>query len=114
MATVGPVLQASPSGVVAALWENLATGDTITEFSPNGTTTLAGSVQFAGTFGGATVTLEVSNDNTNWETLSDTLGSIITATSAAMFEFSTAALYIRPNISGGSSDAVDVTICLRG
>jgi hypothetical protein len=46
--------------------------------------------------------------------MKDLLGNTISTTSAAYFEFTTAGVYIRPAISGGTGDAVDVTMSLRG
>jgi P pilus assembly chaperone PapD len=71
-------------------------------------------VQVTGTFGGATIALQVSNDGTNYATLKDGTGTTITFTSAGMAEFSTAALYIKPSSSGGTADDVTVTVVLRG
>ena len=75
---------------------------------------LAGSVQVTGTFGGATITLQVSNDGTNYVTLKDGIGNDITFSAAGMREFSTAALYLKPTSSGGTADNVIVTVILRG
>lgn len=97
-----------------AKWEALATGDTATTHTLEGTTGLLGSFQAFGTFGGATVILQGSNDGTNWVALSDPSGTAISLTAAGAFEFSTAMAYIRPSISGGSSDDVDVVVVTRG
>ena len=40
--------------------------------------------------------------------------TVISATANALFEFTTAAMYIRPVITGGAANAVDVTVVLRG
>lgn len=95
-------------------WADIATGDTIVAYEISGQAGLAGAVQFAGTFGGATVTLQGSNDGTNYVTLTDPTGSDISVTSAGLIEFSTACRYIKPGTSGGTGDAVDVTVVLRG
>ena len=58
--------------------------------------------------------LQGSNDNTNWVNLTDTFGSTIQISSAGGKEFSTGALYIRPLVTGGSGDDIDVSISLRG
>lgn len=117
MATVSPTLSpVYPQGetVVRWIWDNLATGDTIVSAGIPGQAAVAGSIQFTGTFGGATVKLQVSNDNSTYFDMKDLLGNAITATSAGYFEFTTAGVYLRPAISGGTGDAVDVTISLRG
>lgn len=94
-------------------WSDIATGDTINPVQVEREEGGLGSVQFTGAFGGATVTLEASNDGTNFVTLKDVFGTDVSVTAAGMHEISTGALYLRPGISGGSSDAVDVTLVLR-
>jgi len=95
-------------------WADIATGDTMVAYEISDQAGLAGSVQFAGTFGGATVTLTGSNDGTNFVTLVDQTGASMSVTAAGLAEFSTACRYIKPGISGGTGDAVDVTVVLRG
>ena len=114
MATVSPVRSSGGIGIEIITWEALATGDTINTAQPSGQAGLAGSVQIAGTFGGATVTLQGSNDGANYVTLKDTSGTASSVRAAGLVDFSTACRYIKPGISGGTSDDVDVTVCLRG
>ncbi len=113
MATINPV-RSSPGGAASKiLWEGMATGDTITPDLPSRSEPV-GSVQVTGTFGGATVTLQGSNDGTNYVTLKDLSGADISFTTAGLAYFDGRTLYIRPGISGGSSDDVDVTVIYRG
>ncbi len=117
MATVSPEFSpvyAQGQTIMRNVWADLATGDTVVQLGIPGQAAVAGSVQFTGTFGGATVKLQASNDNSTYFDMKDLLGSVISATSAGYFEFTTAGVYIRPAISGGTADAVDVTMCLRG
>ena len=65
-------------------------------------------------FGGATVKLQVSNDNTTYFDVKDTGATTVSATAAAIFNFSSAAIYFRPAITGGTGDAVDIYLVLRG
>jgi len=95
-------------------WAAFSTGETATPVKLQNMQGLAGSVQVTGTFGSATIVLQVSNDGTNWTTLSDSTGAAISLTAAGMREFSTAALFLRPSSSGGTGDNVDVTVVLRG
>lgn len=68
------------------------------------------SVQFSGTFGGATCILQGSNDNLTWYTLTDPQGnSISTVASAILEQVSEATRYIRPSSSGG--DGTQAVIC---
>lgn len=111
MATVSPVpVDDNPK---VYLWEALATGDTVNYIEPLGLEPLAGFMQATGTFGSATITLQGSNDGTNFVDLYDRTGTAISLTAAGGVDFSTSARYIKPGISGGSSDDVDVHITLR-
>lgn len=68
-------------------------------------------VSVEGTFGG-TVTIQVSNDNTNWFTLNDPLGDAITFTTNGYSEVSTGAAYIRASAGSGVS-SVNVRFSIR-
>lgn len=114
MATVSPVLSRTAEGVPYLLWENVATGDTLQPYAVHARLGLDASVQFAGTFGSATVKLQQSNDNTTYFDMKDTAGTTVSTTAAALFNFSSAAVYLRPAITGGTGDAVDVYLVLRG
>lgn len=69
--------------------------------------------QITGTFGGATVTIEGSNDGTNWETLTDVAGNSASYTAAAMAAIAENPLYIRAATTGGSGTDVDVTVAIK-
>lgn len=117
MATVSPVFDFVPtqsSKTPRITWTDASTGDTLEPFSVDAQTAIAGAVQFSGTFGGATAKLQVSNDGVTYFDMRDLGGTTISATAAAMFEFTTAAAYVRPTISGGTGDDVDVIVVLRG
>jgi hypothetical protein len=80
-------------------WSPLLAGDTgravdFSEFADR-------SVQFAGTFGGASVSLQGSNDGVNWHVLTDTQGAPISKTSAALSAVAEMTRYVRPAVSGG-------------
>lgn len=114
MATIVPTTVEEQIRAAAYRWTDYSTADTSTPIKVQNMQGLAGSVQITGTFGGATIALQVSNDGTNFVTLNDNIGAPITFTSAGMREFSTAALFIKPTSSGGTADNVTVTIVLRG
>jgi hypothetical protein len=114
MATVAPVLSRTAEGVPYLLWENIATGDTVLPYAVQGRLGLNAAVQFAGTFGGATAKLQVSNDGTTFADIKDVHGTTVSATSAAHFEIGRSSIYFRPSVTGGTSDAVDVYLVLRG
>jgi hypothetical protein len=71
-------------------------------------------MQVTGTFGGGSVALQGSNDGTNWVALKDLAGAVIAITAAGGVDFSVSCVYIRPLITGGTGNDVDVTIALRG
>lgn len=117
MATVTPtfsLVKTQSEPIPRIVWEDIVTGDTINSIPVLGQAAVAGSVQFGGTFGGATIKLQVSNDGTTFFDMKDLSANTVEATAAAFFEFTTSAVYLRPAISGGAANAVDVTVCLRG
>ena len=103
------------SGCDLFTYDNLDTADTApgTVLS-SGTAPVIGSIQVIGTFGGASVALQGSNDGTNWVGLADRAGTVIALTAAGGAEFSTSFVYLRPLATGGSGDDLDVFIALRG
>lgn len=111
MATVSPTIS-TLSGVPRVVWAGIVTGDTINSFTLSEQWGLAGSVQISGTFGGATVTLQHSNDGINWVIAKDLLGASISATTNTIFEVSLSSLYFRPAVSGGGP--IDVIVVFRG
>ncbi len=115
MATITPTR--SSEGVnqtETIVWSGAATGDTINNAKLETISGIMGCVQVTGTFGSATVVLQGSNDASNWVTLKDTTGTAISVTSDGMVDFSTACLYIRPGISGGTGDSLTIRVVLRG
>jgi hypothetical protein len=114
MATITPSTDGPISTARIVNWLGAATADTITEYAIPEEYGAIGCVQVDGTFGGATVALQVSNDGTTWAALNDVSGNAISVTAAGFAEFSTAAVYIRPAISGGTSDSINVRLAFRG
>jgi len=114
MATIALNRSGLPNVGWKHFWETLTEADSAEAAELNSLSGLAGSVQVTGTFGGATVTLQSSNDGTNFATMKDPAGNDISMTSAGMSEFSTAARYIRPSATGGTAQDVDVTVIARG
>lgn len=69
------------------------------------------SVQVTGTFGGATVTIEGSNDGVNYFTLVDPHGnnlSFVTSRLEAVLEM---VLWVRPKVTGGDG-TTDLTVTM--
>lgn len=89
-------------------WANLAAGDDgapieAVEFADR-------SVQVAGTFGGATLVVEGSNDSTAYGTLTDPQGNDLNITAARIEMVSEVTRLIRPRVQGGTG--VNLTISL--
>jgi hypothetical protein len=103
------------SGCDLFTYNNLDTADTDPGFIlPSGTTPAIGCIQVVGTFGGATVALQGSNNGADWLNLEDRSGDTIAITAEGGAEFSTSFVYLRPKATGGTGDDVDVFIALRG
>ncbi len=82
-----------------AKWEGLAAGD-------DGALVMGAqytdkSVQVVGTFGGATLTFQGSNNGTDWSPLTDPQGNALNFATAKIELVSEATLYIRPIVTGG-------------
>jgi hypothetical protein len=67
-------------------------------------------VHVTGTFGGATILIQGSNNNTDWLTLNDNAGVALSFTAAGMKVILENPLYIRASSSGGTGTDVDVLI----
>jgi len=99
--------------VVKYAWAGLTDGDTGDVVDLMGLSGLACSVQITAATGGA-VTMQVSLDGTNWETMKDTGGNDVTAAAGATayFDVSTAALYAQP-LGGTSLTDGDLMMVVR-
>jgi hypothetical protein len=87
-------------GVYLATWSGLASGE-IGE-PQSGPKNADRSVQVDGTFGvGGSVSIEGSNDGTNWFTLTDQAGVALSFTTAGIRSVLQASVYIRPKVAGG-------------
>lgn len=93
-------------------WTPLAQGD---DGSPCSLAQYADrSVQVAGTFGGATLRVEGSNDGTNWATLTDPQGNELLITGAKIEMVTEVTLYIRPVVvGGGGTTALTVALLFK-
>jgi len=67
-------------------------------------------VECATTFGGGTVTIEGSNDGTNYRTLHDTDGNALTFTSGGLKQILEATAKIRAKMTGSTNPDVTVTL----
>jgi hypothetical protein len=72
------------------------------------------SVQFTGTFGGATVVLEGANVSGTYATLTDGDGNSISKSSAALETVYENTRYVRPKVTGGDgTTAIVITMLVR-
>lgn len=71
------------------------------------------SVQVVGTFNGGTLTVEGSNDGTNWVVLTDPQGNNLTITAARLEQIQELTRFIRPRVSAGTGVDLDVFFVLR-
>lgn len=69
------------------------------------------SVQIEGTFNGATVAIQGSNDGVTFETLLDPAGNALSKGSAGIFQIATPALWLQPLVtSGGAGTSLLITV----
>lgn len=103
-------ISSGDGSVKLAKWAGLSASDTASaiEFVEWGDR----SVQITGTFNAGTVTLEGSNDGTNWVTLADPQGNAISKTSAAIEQVLELTRYMRPKCVGAGM-TIDVNMVLR-
>lgn len=71
------------------------------------------SVQMVGTWNSATVSLQGSNDGTNWASLTDPLGNALALTADGLKQVSEITRYIRAKVTSGSVTSVTVTVFAR-
>lgn len=113
MATITPVRDSVAVNIERITWTDLSTADTGTGVMVMGSSPAVGSMQVTGTFGGATITLQGSNDGTNYSNITDLAGNDAGLSAAGIIDFSTACAYIRPSSASGTADNVTVTVVLR-
>ena len=106
------VTTARISGGNTYTWTTLTASDTGEVITPGGATGAVGCIQMTGTFGG-TVSLQASNDGTNWVSVLDLAGAAIDKTAAGLSEFTSTAVYLRVSAGTGVSD-VDAILVTRG
>jgi hypothetical protein len=114
VATVAPVTSypfETSLDVAVTSWSALLAGDDgepvrLAVFSDR-------SVQIAGTFGGASVTIGGSNDGITYHALTDTLGSALTITAATLRQIVELPVWIKPRVFGGDG-TTNLTVTMAG
>ena len=114
MATIAPSTHKLRNGdIVEVTWNALTAADAVghpIRFPEWGDR----SIQIAGTFDTATVVIEGSNDGSNYVTLTDVLGNLLSFTSAGLKQVTEVPKYVRPSTSGGGgSQDIDVIMLMR-
>lgn len=71
------------------------------------------SIQIAGTFGGASVTIGGSNDGVNYHALTSTDGEPLTLTAAVLKQIVELPIFIKPRIFGGNG-TTNLSVILAG
>lgn len=71
------------------------------------------SIQVAGTFGGATVTIGGSNDGETFHALTDVQGNPLTLTSGALKAITELPVYLKPRVFGGDG-TTNLKVVLSG
>ncbi len=90
-------------------WTPLTGGDTGTPYL-NPTMFRLASVQFEGTFGNSTFTMEGTIDGTNYETLTDPQGAAISKGADGLLGILETPVYYRPALSGSTGAAFTTTL----
>ena len=118
MANISPVIDAIESlnerGCHIIIWETLTAANAVGD-----AVALGGSpdrsVQVVGTFDGATVKVQGSNDGTNWVDLTDPQGNPISKTATFMESIMEISRHLRIFTSGGgASQDLDAYVFTRG
>ena len=98
--------------VSVTVWSGMAAGDTgqpivLAQFADR-------TVQVEDTFEGCTVTLQGSNDGTNWHTLMDPQGNALSFTAPGLEAVLELPFYVRPSVAGTpGSGSIVVTLVGR-
>jgi hypothetical protein len=71
------------------------------------------SVQVAGSFAGATIVFEGSNDGANWFTLSSPSGAALSFTAAGLMQVNMPVAFVRPHVTSGSGASLTLTMTAR-
>jgi hypothetical protein len=115
MATVtpSPVPNSVGSPALTTAWDLSGKTTTDTFLAQEMSGNADRSVQFAGTFNGATVQLQGSNDGTNFVVLTDPLNNALTFTSAGLKQIAEVTRYIRCAVTAGTTTSVVGTVFTR-
>lgn len=109
--TVKDVSQRGDNSVFQVIWSSVTEADTCRPVSyPQYADK---TVQVAGDFGGTSVAVNGSIDGANYAPLTDQAGTVIALTSAGMKQVLQNALLIQPELTGGSSADLTISMIFR-
>ena len=112
MATIQPTVTFPSSDSVKVVWTTVTENDTAATYS--GMSEYADrTVQFTGTPGSSTMLFEGSNDDTNFVTLNDPLGTAISLSSNGLRQVLEYTESVRPRFTGGSGQSVTTTLVAK-
>lgn len=119
MASITPAVTEIAPGVMRIFWETLTESDTVVladalDEKRGGPSRPDKCVQITGSFGSGNVSIEGSNDGTNFEVLNDVQGNALTLSAAGLKQIAENPRYIRPGTPTGTSVDVDVTLIYAG
>lgn len=115
MAIIAPTISVpfqNDDSVVLVQWINVTEADTCSA-TDDYIRYADRSVQFEGTFGGATAIIQGSLDGTNFHNLHDPFGNNLSTTSATFAAITELARQYKPTFSGGSSQSITVTLIFK-
>lgn len=99
---------ATESGLVSVAWAAVPEGDTYAAAETGGL--FERSVQVGGTFGGATVLIQGSNDGVTYFTLNDLQDNPLSFAAAGVAAIQENVRYIKPSASGGTNSSINVNV----
>lgn len=115
MAVIKPVITAIGNGdgsTYRIIWSGVTESDTCAPVAMSGYADK--SIQVFGTFGGGSVALQGSNDSgTTYAPLNDAGGTVIAITSAKIKSVLENTEWMKPVISGGSSQSLSIAMVTR-
>ena len=112
MAEIAYVLSTTDNGDALVTWLAVTESDTFEAYSLK-ESVFEISVHVAGTFGGATITMQGGNDSSTFVALTQIGGSAAAATAADIFSVLDRPLDIKPVAAGGSSQSSNVYMLVR-
>ena len=114
MAVISPVIVDEGDRTKIVTW-TMATADTANPIGINGAFAdfADRSVTVTGTFGGGTITMQGSNDGTNFFDLTDGSNNALSFAAARLEQIYEATRHQKPTLTGGAGVALAVTMFMR-